>query len=304
MSNSISSSSKSQQSKNGSSKDGRGGQQSKTGPSLDLQERTLRVSNYGRKVNESLLRELFSQGGPVRKIVFKEQFSFVEFDDADSVAYCLALFDGVELFGDRLQLSPKINHQKVFDYLNTLKQYESMFVHNPSQWWGRFGDTNKPCPTHICAYSPAVYNYPQNNYDLYGMAGGGGNRMMNINNPMMNNPMINNPMMNNPMINNPMINSQMIMPTSSSSYPNFDEMNMMMMNNSTDPRMMRDFDRKQRNYNQSKRNDFFDRNNNEQFRRASNQQEKYSNKRFNQTKRSHTDSPNQSIKKRKYHQSF
>ena len=51
------------------------------------------------------------QGGPVRKIVFKEQFSYVEFEDAESVAYCLALFDGVELFGDRLQLAPKIGSQ-------------------------------------------------------------------------------------------------------------------------------------------------------------------------------------------------
>lgn len=54
---------------------------------------------------------LNSKGGPVKKIVFREQFSFVEFEDAESVAYCLALFDGVELFGDRLQLQPKINHQ-------------------------------------------------------------------------------------------------------------------------------------------------------------------------------------------------
>lgn len=29
--------------------------------SMDLQERTLRVANYGRQVTESILRELFSQ---------------------------------------------------------------------------------------------------------------------------------------------------------------------------------------------------------------------------------------------------
>ena len=78
---------------------------------MDVQERTLKVTNYGRSVTEPILRELFSQGGPVRKIVFKEQFSYVEFEDAESVAYCLALFDGVELFGDRLVLAPKIGHQ-------------------------------------------------------------------------------------------------------------------------------------------------------------------------------------------------
>lgn len=53
----------------------------------------------------------FQQGGPIKKVVFKDVFSYIEFEDAESVGYCLALFDGVELFGDRLVLAPKIGHQ-------------------------------------------------------------------------------------------------------------------------------------------------------------------------------------------------
>ena len=46
-------------SSNSSFKEGRN--QPKGPVSIDLQERTLRVSNYGRKVTQSILRELFAQ---------------------------------------------------------------------------------------------------------------------------------------------------------------------------------------------------------------------------------------------------
>ena len=45
---------------------------------------------------------------------------------------------------------------------------------NPMQWWNKFGDPNKPCPTHICAYS--AFRPPATNYEFY--------------NPMQNHQMI------------------------------------------------------------------------------------------------------------------
>lgn len=54
-------------------KDGR--QQAPKGPvSIDLQERTLRVSNYGRKVTQSILRELFSQVNRLQTYFIKVMF--------------------------------------------------------------------------------------------------------------------------------------------------------------------------------------------------------------------------------------
>lgn len=72
----------------------------------------------------------------------------------------MALFEGIELFGQRLQLQPKINKPNLYHYLNVLKQYEQTFALNPIQWWSRFGDSSKMCPKHICSYASA------NNYSM------------------------------------------------------------------------------------------------------------------------------------------
>jgi len=261
--------------------------------SMDLQARTLRVSNYGRQVTSAILKELFSQGGPVRKIVFKDSFSFIEFDDEESVGYCLALFDGIELFGDRIQLSPKINKPEAFNYLQTLKNYEQMFASNPLQWWSRFGDSEKPCPSHICTYSPGVLNYPKTHYDLFN----------NPNNPIAYNQMMMNQMMNNQM-NNQMMNNQMnnqMMPTSSSYTNLFSDVDLRMTRDSWNS--SRDFGRRssgnQFNRNDNRRNN--DRNNNDR----NNNEKVHRNKKFDHhsnQKRPHTSS--NSPNKRRKHQSF
>ncbi|RWS12078.1 hypothetical protein B4U79_05741 [Dinothrombium tinctorium] len=78
-------------------------------PTIDLQERTLRVTNIDSKVTKELLRELFNQKvGPVVNVVLKPDFAFIEFEDSDSVAYAIAMMDGVKLFDSELNLQPKL----------------------------------------------------------------------------------------------------------------------------------------------------------------------------------------------------
>lgn len=96
---------------------------------MDLQMRTLRVTSANgreldRKVTKDILLELFIQVGPVRNIVLKPSFAFIEFQDVESVAYAIAAMDGVQLFGRTLNLEPKIRSEEVFRYLNNLRLYE------------------------------------------------------------------------------------------------------------------------------------------------------------------------------------
>ncbi|KAI1287291.1 RNA-binding protein 7 [Halotydeus destructor] len=96
------------------------------GPSADLQLRTLRVTQFSRKVTKDLLYELFIQVGPVRNVVFKPDHAFVEFEHEDSVGYALAMMDGVQLFGESMYLEPKISSQDAFKYQVALQSYSEM----------------------------------------------------------------------------------------------------------------------------------------------------------------------------------
>lgn len=94
------------------------------GPSVDLQKRTLRVTNFHQDVTKELMRELFMQVGPVRNVVLRSDHAFIEFEDENSVGYALAAMDGVQLFSKPLYLEPKIQSGEAYKYLENLRLYE------------------------------------------------------------------------------------------------------------------------------------------------------------------------------------
>lgn len=93
-------------------------------PSDDLQARTLRVTNFHERVTKELLKELFIQAGPVRNIVLRPDHAFIEFEDAESVAYALAAMYRIQLFGVELKLEPKVQSDYYYHHLKTIMMYE------------------------------------------------------------------------------------------------------------------------------------------------------------------------------------
>ena len=55
---------------------------------MSLEERTLVVRGIdGNKINVKLLEELFSNFGPLVRVVLRPRFAFIEYRDKESVAY-------------------------------------------------------------------------------------------------------------------------------------------------------------------------------------------------------------------------
>lgn len=91
---------------------------------MSLQERTLVVKNFdAEKTTNCLLKELCIQGGPVKNVVMRSDHAFVEFEDIESVGYTKALLDGVELFGKKLILEPKLRSNIYFKYTHMLNDF-------------------------------------------------------------------------------------------------------------------------------------------------------------------------------------
>jgi hypothetical protein len=89
----------------------------------DRAKKTLYVTGFkSKRVTKKLLKELFTQGGPVADIAMFDDHAFVRFQHAESVPYCLALFNEVELFGDKLRLNPKYKSRDTFSYMRYLTQ--------------------------------------------------------------------------------------------------------------------------------------------------------------------------------------
>lgn len=90
----------------------------------------LRVSGFNPKlVNTTLIHELFTQGGPVTNISLvkkPEYHAIVRFQHEESVPYCLALFDGIELFGDPIRLNPLRYNKDTNSFLKYLKNVRSI----------------------------------------------------------------------------------------------------------------------------------------------------------------------------------
>lgn len=92
---------------------------------MSLQERTLVVKGFDPdKTTAALLKELCLQGGPVRNVVVKPDHAFVEYEDVESVGYSKALLEGIELFGKKLEMEPKLNRNPAyFRYTKLLHDY-------------------------------------------------------------------------------------------------------------------------------------------------------------------------------------
>lgn len=89
----------------------------------DRARKTLYVTGYDRKrTTKDLLRELFTQGGPVVDITMFDTHAYVLFQHEESVPYCLALFNDVEMFGSKLRMSPRFKTENTFAYVDYLSQ--------------------------------------------------------------------------------------------------------------------------------------------------------------------------------------
>lgn len=88
----------------------------------DVARRTLYVQGFNpRTITKNLMNELFSQGGPIVNITLFETHAYILFEDEQSVAYCLALFNEIELHGRMLRISPRVKSKSAYDYLKYLK---------------------------------------------------------------------------------------------------------------------------------------------------------------------------------------
>ncbi|XP_074599154.1 RNA-binding protein 7 [Brevipalpus obovatus] len=121
-------------------------------PSVDLQERTLKVLSIPPMVTRSMLFELFNQCGPVKNVVLKTdaEFAFIEFEHKVSVGFALALMEGVQLFGCKIYLQPKIEDPAHFVYIKQLRDYEATYASNPRNYWRRFGRPGERQPRDLC----------------------------------------------------------------------------------------------------------------------------------------------------------
>lgn len=102
------------------------GPKKKAPPNEDRARKTLYVTGFNPKLmKRHLLKELFTQGGPVTDVTLFETHAYVLFQHFESVPYCLALFQDVEIFGDKLRLKPRChtagNPYTYLDYLTEVR---------------------------------------------------------------------------------------------------------------------------------------------------------------------------------------
>lgn len=87
----------------------------------DRARRTLYVTGFdSKRASKDLLKELFTQGGPVVDITMFDTHAYVLFQHQESVPYCLALFNNIELHDKKLRLSPKFKTKDTYSYLEYL----------------------------------------------------------------------------------------------------------------------------------------------------------------------------------------
>lgn len=89
----------------------------------DRSRRTLYVTGFdSKRATKDLLKELFTQGGPVVDITMFDTHAYVLFQHQESVPYCLALFNDIELHDKKLRLSPRFKTKDTFSYVQHLAQ--------------------------------------------------------------------------------------------------------------------------------------------------------------------------------------
>jgi len=109
---------------------------------MSLEERTLVVREVSDRVSRDLLRELFVQAGPVSNVVLRPDFAYIEFEHKISVAYALALMDGICLFGRQLFLEPKLrNNPDNYQFVSAIQQFNHVMRQNPD-FFRQFLDTS------------------------------------------------------------------------------------------------------------------------------------------------------------------
>jgi len=81
----------------------------------DEQMRTLWVGGLSDKVEEEVLYELFLNAGPLQRLSHpvdrdtkkKKSFAFIVYEHRESIKYAFDIFNGIELYGQRLRLQQK-----------------------------------------------------------------------------------------------------------------------------------------------------------------------------------------------------
>eukprot|EP00093_Oithona_nana_P013575 13575.XXX_212338_211627_1 [CDS] Oithona nana genome sequencing. len=87
------------------------------------QDATIYVGGLDEKVNESLLWELFVQGGPVvnvhmpkdRVTMMHQGYGFVEFLAEEDADYCIKIMNMIKLYGKPIRVNKASAHQKNLD---------------------------------------------------------------------------------------------------------------------------------------------------------------------------------------------
>lgn len=93
----------------------------KKGRDDDRARKTIYLTGYNPKLtNKHHLKELFTQGGPVVDITMFDTHAYILFQDEISVPYCLALFNEVELHGEKLRLNPRSKTKDTYCFMNYL----------------------------------------------------------------------------------------------------------------------------------------------------------------------------------------
>lgn len=93
-----------------------------------MADKILYVSGYNiKKTTQHMLEELFIQAGPIRSVIMYETRAQVCFQDAESIPYCLALFQGLELHGNRLKFQVKYYRKDTNKLIHDLADVRNSF---------------------------------------------------------------------------------------------------------------------------------------------------------------------------------
>ncbi|CAB3401580.1 unnamed protein product [Caenorhabditis bovis] len=85
-------------------------------------EKTCYVSSFSDKVSDDLLEELFTQVGPVTRVIMKtlkdsdKRYAMVEFEDEESVLFAVETLDGILLYNMCLNVKPSRGTNKEKEY--------------------------------------------------------------------------------------------------------------------------------------------------------------------------------------------
>lgn len=130
--------------------------------------KTLYVTGFSPKlITKPLLLELFNQGGPVADITLFETHAYVLFQHEVSVPYCLALFNEIELHGNKLRLSPRARTKDTYsciDYLTKIRDKirDDYMRIDPPQLPPKIypNDEQHPSPSKSCAKRKNKFSLP------------------------------------------------------------------------------------------------------------------------------------------------